>query len=160
MWEETAAKHVSLAAQLSQVAALASRWRQLELASWRGLLQRTVQRFAQGADKVSGGLRLDCNQGDDVNAVSPSVCLLLYTLVLLHWVGMMVLPPRACKACKLTAALLLPRCPGWQAWFHLYRILVSSTNAVAEVSVVVEQFVQVSSAPVVYMYGSLSSDLA
>lgn len=52
VWEETAAKHVSLAAQLQQVAALASRWRQLELASWKGLLHRTVERFAQGADKV------------------------------------------------------------------------------------------------------------
>ena len=55
MWEETAAKHVSLSGQLGQVAALASRWRQLELASWRGLLQRTVQRFAQSADKVGVG---------------------------------------------------------------------------------------------------------
>ncbi|GAB4814208.1 hypothetical protein N2152v2_001254 [Parachlorella kessleri] len=52
VWEETAAKHVSLSGQLGQVAALASRWRQLELASWRGLLQRTVHRFAQSADKA------------------------------------------------------------------------------------------------------------
>jgi midasin len=49
VWEETAAKHVSLKAQLSAVAAVATRWRRLELASWRGLLVRVAARHAAGA---------------------------------------------------------------------------------------------------------------
>jgi hypothetical protein len=49
VWEETAAKHVTLGAELRAVAALATRWRRLELGSWRGLLQRTAARFAARA---------------------------------------------------------------------------------------------------------------
>jgi midasin (ATPase involved in ribosome maturation) len=48
LWEQTAAAHVSLAAVLRPVAGLASRWRRLELASWKGLLDRTVAAFAEG----------------------------------------------------------------------------------------------------------------
>lgn len=77
MWEETAAKHVSLAAQLGQVSALAARWRKLELASWHGLLARTVERFAAGADKVGG--RAGCSQGrggqGSSQGGSPAACL-------------------------------------------------------------------------------------
>lgn len=46
--EETAASHVSLAGVLRPVAGLAGRWRKLELASWKGLLDRTVTSFAEG----------------------------------------------------------------------------------------------------------------
>jgi hypothetical protein len=48
LWQETAAKHVSLGAQLEAVASLAGRWRKLELASWRRLLQRTIRHYAEG----------------------------------------------------------------------------------------------------------------
>lgn len=81
LWEETAAKHVTLGPLLAQLVALSRRWRKLELGSWRSLLQRTVARFSEGAA---------------------------------------------------------------QAWFHLYRILVDSTNPVGDVTLAVEQFVQAS----------------
>jgi hypothetical protein len=48
LWEDAAAKAVSLAPQLEQVAGLATRWRRLELASWRRLLCDTIQRHARG----------------------------------------------------------------------------------------------------------------
>lgn len=48
VWEESAAKHVSLARQLEAVAALATRWRKLELAAWRNLLKTTRSRHAAG----------------------------------------------------------------------------------------------------------------
>ena len=48
VWEESAAKHVSLARQLEAVAALATRWRKLELAAWRNLLNTTRSRHAAG----------------------------------------------------------------------------------------------------------------
>ena len=48
LWEQTAAAHVSLAAVLRPIAGLAGRWRRLELASWKGLLDRTVAAFADG----------------------------------------------------------------------------------------------------------------
>ena len=48
IWEESAAKHVSLAAQLEAVAGLATRWRRLELAAWRNLLNTTRSRHAAG----------------------------------------------------------------------------------------------------------------
>lgn len=48
IWEESAAKHVSLAAELEGVAGLATRWRRLELAAWRNLLNTTRARHAAG----------------------------------------------------------------------------------------------------------------
>ena len=51
VWEETAAKHVSLREQLDRIAALATRWHRLELASWGTVLDRTVQRHAEGAHR-------------------------------------------------------------------------------------------------------------
>ncbi len=48
VWEESAAKHVSLAKQLEAVAALATRWRKLELAAWHNLLNTTRSRHAAG----------------------------------------------------------------------------------------------------------------
>jgi midasin len=51
VWEETAAKHVSLKQQLAAVAGLATRWRKLELASWKGLLERVRARHAAGASR-------------------------------------------------------------------------------------------------------------
>lgn len=48
LWEETAARHVSLKEVLQPIAALAGRWRKLELAAWHGLLDRTVDAFAEG----------------------------------------------------------------------------------------------------------------
>ncbi len=48
LWQETAARHVSLERELAPIAALAKRWRRLELASWRRLLRRTAERSAAG----------------------------------------------------------------------------------------------------------------
>lgn len=48
IWEESAAKHVSLGGELEGVAALATRWRRLELAAWRNLLNTTRSRHAAG----------------------------------------------------------------------------------------------------------------
>lgn len=53
LWEETAASHVSLQGMLRPVAGLAGRWRKLELASWKGLLHRTVAGFAEGESRVA-----------------------------------------------------------------------------------------------------------
>lgn len=49
VWEDTAAKYVSIKAQLTAVAALATRWRKLELACWRNTLKRTAVTHARGA---------------------------------------------------------------------------------------------------------------
>ncbi|KAF6262490.1 hypothetical protein COO60DRAFT_1699221 [Scenedesmus sp. NREL 46B-D3] len=51
VWEETAAKHVSLKPQLAAVAGLATRWRKLELASWKGLLERVRAGHAGAASR-------------------------------------------------------------------------------------------------------------
>lgn len=40
VWEETAAKFVSIGSELRAIAALATRWRQLELASWQTTLKQ------------------------------------------------------------------------------------------------------------------------
>ena len=48
LWDDTAAKHVSLTQQLRPLEGLAGRWRRLELASWRGLLHRVARHHAQG----------------------------------------------------------------------------------------------------------------
>eukprot|EP00967_Tisochrysis_lutea_P093509 scaffold135361_cov16-Tisochrysis_lutea.AAC.1 len=49
VWEETAAKYVSVESELTAIAALATRWRRLELASWRGTLARVAAAHAAGA---------------------------------------------------------------------------------------------------------------
>lgn len=46
MWEEGAAKHVSLAEHLEKCAALATRWRRAEMRSWAGLLETIHSRHA------------------------------------------------------------------------------------------------------------------
>ncbi|GMH33343.1 hypothetical protein BSKO_01177 [Bryopsis sp. KO-2023] len=51
VWEESAAKHVSLEEQLKMVTGLANRWRRLELASWRTILADKVQEHARDAWK-------------------------------------------------------------------------------------------------------------
>ena len=48
LWEQSAARHVSIAPQLEKVAAVARRWRRLELASWRTLLTRSIAQHAAG----------------------------------------------------------------------------------------------------------------
>ena len=55
-WEETAARHVSLAPQLAPLSALATRWRRLELGAWRGLLDSTRERAAAVAHQVGRSL--------------------------------------------------------------------------------------------------------
>jgi midasin len=50
-WEETAAQYVSIKPELSAVAALATRWRRLELSSWQGTLRRVAAAHAAGANK-------------------------------------------------------------------------------------------------------------
>ncbi|KAK9809153.1 hypothetical protein WJX72_010301 [[Myrmecia] bisecta] len=52
LWEETAARHVSLRAQLEGLAGLATRWRRLELAAWHHLLDQTAERHAAGAHRT------------------------------------------------------------------------------------------------------------
>lgn len=49
MWEDNAAQHVSIGAELAGIAGLATRWRRLELASWRGTLARVAAAHAAGA---------------------------------------------------------------------------------------------------------------
>ena len=46
LWEQSAAKHVSIAAQLDLLLAQARRWRKLELASWRSLLSQARKAHA------------------------------------------------------------------------------------------------------------------
>ena len=48
VWEEGAARHVKLAAELDTLSALALRWRKMELQGWSGMLDRLVQRSADG----------------------------------------------------------------------------------------------------------------
>ena len=52
IWEETAAKHVSLTSELALIASLATRWRRLELSSWRKLLVSTSEQCAAAARKA------------------------------------------------------------------------------------------------------------
>jgi hypothetical protein len=52
VWEESAAKHVSLAAQLERCAALATRWRRAEMRSWAGLLDTIASRHAAKSHRV------------------------------------------------------------------------------------------------------------
>lgn len=48
LWQETAARHVSLEAQLGPLSRLALRWRRLQLASWRAGVRGVQQRAAAG----------------------------------------------------------------------------------------------------------------
>lgn len=60
VWEETAARHVSMAPQLVPLSALATRWRRLELAAWKGLLDGTRQRMAAAAHQVGHWVLAAC----------------------------------------------------------------------------------------------------
>lgn len=51
LWEETAAKHVSIRSQLDVIGQLAQRWHRLELASWAQQLVLTRDRHARGAHR-------------------------------------------------------------------------------------------------------------
>ena len=48
LWEQSAAKHVSLGDHLAGLTALTRRWRQFELASWQALLQHALSQHAAG----------------------------------------------------------------------------------------------------------------
>ena len=48
LWEQSAARHVSIADQLAAVEALARRWRKFELASWQLLLKQALRHHAEG----------------------------------------------------------------------------------------------------------------
>jgi hypothetical protein len=48
LWQETAAKHVSLAAQLERLNAIALRWSRVQLASWRSTIRRVSDCQAAG----------------------------------------------------------------------------------------------------------------
>ena len=48
LWEQSAAKHVSIADHLEKLLALARRWRQFELSSWRLLSARVQSASAEG----------------------------------------------------------------------------------------------------------------
>ena len=49
LWEETAARHVKLEFELKPLISIASRWRRLELESWKHILQRVKTEFADEA---------------------------------------------------------------------------------------------------------------
>lgn len=52
LWEQSAARHVSLAQHLEALLALARRWRRLELASWQMLLARVQSKHAAGESRI------------------------------------------------------------------------------------------------------------
>jgi hypothetical protein len=56
LWEETAARHVSISVHLARLGQLAARWRRAELASWRTLLTSTSDRHARGAQPVASAI--------------------------------------------------------------------------------------------------------
>lgn len=49
LWQESAAQHVSLARQLERLAALALRWRRMQLHAWRHTIHKLKARHAAGA---------------------------------------------------------------------------------------------------------------
>lgn len=51
VWEESAARHVSIAEPLRSVAALATRWRRMELDSWESALETACEKHASAAHK-------------------------------------------------------------------------------------------------------------
>lgn len=51
VWEDTAARHVSLREELKSLSGLATRWRRLELASWNTILEKRIQDHEKGAWK-------------------------------------------------------------------------------------------------------------
>lgn len=55
LWEQSAAKHVSIAAELASLEALARRWRKSELSSWQSLLAQAMARHATGTSAVFKG---------------------------------------------------------------------------------------------------------
>lgn len=52
IWEETAAKHVSLAREMGELMKLVRRWRKLELESWPALLECTLEKHEKSAEKL------------------------------------------------------------------------------------------------------------
>ena len=48
VWQESAAQHVSLARQLERLAALALRWRRMQLHAWRHTINKLKTRHAAG----------------------------------------------------------------------------------------------------------------
>jgi len=53
LWQESAAKHVSIAPQLERLAALALRWRRMQLHAWRHTIYKLKTRHAAGACSFS-----------------------------------------------------------------------------------------------------------
>ena len=52
VWQESAAQHVSLARQLERLAALALRWRRMQLHAWRHIINKLKARHAAGAKAI------------------------------------------------------------------------------------------------------------
>ena len=48
LWQERAARHVSIERQLERLAALALRWRRMQLHAWRHTIQKLKARHAAG----------------------------------------------------------------------------------------------------------------
>ena len=48
LWEQSAAKHVSIGTHLENLLSLARRWRQIELSAWKLLSQHVIDKSAQG----------------------------------------------------------------------------------------------------------------
>ena len=52
LWQESAAQHVSIARQLERLAALALRWRRMQLHTWRNTIHKLKARHAAGDTTV------------------------------------------------------------------------------------------------------------
>lgn len=48
LWEQSAAKHVSIGTHLEKLLSLARRWRQIELSAWKLLSQHVIDKSSQG----------------------------------------------------------------------------------------------------------------
>ena len=143
LWEESAAKHVSMAPQLASLAGLATRWRRLELASWRCLLLKTAERHAAGLHAPRPSL-----QGCETHLRAPSAA--------------ESLPADAgpcCESRRLTLRrygrehssyltcdddLPLVAAGAHHSWFHLYRTLLLRDAALLDQSAAtaVQQYLQ------------------
>lgn len=58
LWEQSAAKHVSIADHLEKLLALARRWRQFELSSWRLLSARVQSASAEGIYNIVENMQI------------------------------------------------------------------------------------------------------
>ncbi|KAL3690583.1 hypothetical protein R1sor_016892 [Riccia sorocarpa] len=70
LWEENAAKHVSLSGELSDLYGLVAHWRKMELEGWSSLLEKAEEKHTASANKLWFSLYGLLNRpvGDDLDA--------------------------------------------------------------------------------------------